>query len=105
MSFTVEQTTSLEFKNSDGETFELDGFTQTGEAKEVTPPIFKEDVTEYQATLIAEDTAENVKASATVTYTSGMEGSVVTNVEVTSLTGGAQLESTPEFECQDCDED
>jgi len=105
MSFTIEQTSSLELVNKDGEIFEIavGELQEVGEHEVISKPQFKEDQEERLVRFSAKIEQGEIKVE--VTYSIGMSGQEVQDVNVVKIPNGLEIQSSPEFETQDHDDD
>lgn len=108
MPFTIEQISPLELIVEDDEDQEIIEI-QPGELKEVgdhevvSKPQFKEDREERSVVFRGEIDQGVVEVH--VTYSLGMDGHQVENVEVVTVPDGLSVHSEPEFETQDSEDD
>ncbi|EEY99097.1 hypothetical protein VOA_001446 [Vibrio sp. RC586] len=103
MGYILQNTTSLQLVDKDGEFIELDDFQEVGEHEVISKPSFKEDDETRQATFQADLDGNTITAR--VQYTSGMSGLEVQNVDVEGVPEEYQEESSVDFEFQECEDD
>lgn len=108
MSFTIEQISLLELI-VEGNEDQIIIAVQPGELKQVgdhevvSKPQFKED--REERLVVFQGEIEQGKVEVQVTYSLGMDGHQVENVEVVTVPSGLTVHSEPEFETQDCEDD
>ncbi|WP_186019454.1 hypothetical protein [Burkholderia gladioli] len=105
MPFTIEQVTPLELiteGDKDPKIIEVQSgeLKEVGDHKVVSKPQFKEDREERSVVFRGE--IEQGAVEVHVTYSLGMDGHQVENVEVVTVPAGLTVHSEPEFETQDC---
>lgn len=102
MSSTLELIQGLELATED-DTFEVDDFVEVGSPTLVAEPSYKDAPTEWETIFTAEFEGEEI--TATVSYTSGMDGLIVQHVAVDNIPKGYDVEAEPEFEFQECEDE
>lgn len=105
MSYTLKNTSSLDLivKDEDNEeNIQSYDFTKVGEDKLVSKPTYKGDDEIREVNV--EASVEGKTVTATVTYSSGMEGLEVQDVNLTGVASKYEIESEPEFSFQECDD-
>lgn len=105
MPFTIEQISSLELVNKDGDIFAIaiGELQAVGEHEVISKPQFKEDQEERLVRFSAKKEKGEIKVE--VTYSIGMSGQEVQDVNVVKIPDGLEIHSSPEFETQDHDDD
>lgn len=104
MAFPIEQISSLELikNDEDSVTIELDDLTESGDHKIVGKPSFKEDDEIRAVNFVGNVEQEQVTVQ--VLYSYGVNGSEVQEVNVTKIPKSFRLETSPNFECKECDD-
>lgn len=108
MPFTIEQISPLELIVEDGEDQEIIE-VQPGELKNVgdhvvvSKPQFKED--REERSVVFRGKIDQGVVEVHVTYSLGMDGHQVENVEVVTVPDGLAVHSEPAFETRDCEGD
>lgn len=104
MSFTIEQTSSLKLMDKNNEVFEVPAgeLKETGKDKLIGNQQFKEDREERMVEFVANIEQGEVKVE--VTYSMGMDGHEVQDVNVVQTPDGLEVQSDPEFETKNCED-
>ena len=107
MYFKIEQTTSLElaFESDKEEIIEISPgvLAESGSHKKVSEPKFKEDRERWLVVFQGHTEPGTVKVH--VTYSVGVDGQDVEDVEVVAVPKGLTVHSVPNFVTQDCSEE
>lgn len=107
MPFTIEQASSLELvdKDNNDEVIEIPigELKETGEHEVISKPQFKGDSEEILVKFVGSIEQGEIKVE--VTYSVGMDGHEVQDVNVVQIPDGLEVQSSPEFKTQDCEDE
>ena len=101
MPFTIEQTTPLEITDKDGNLISIlpGGLAESGAHEVIAKPQFKEDLEERRVVFTGSIEQGDIKVE--VSYSIGIGGHEVQNVDVVKIPAGLELHSAPGFETRD----